>query len=217
MTLGHGCWFVDAERDQLKEKALPVPKINYLGHNELPIYERNSSFTKGLSLNEPYSGSIDPWPWLPSDTNCIWSKEIGHNDNFSLQINRKKSGVSQWTMNREGPGAWLERWHNSSSYKISAYIKTEDLEESLTNIGFKVGRTYDPSVLDEIERSLIDQYFSFGKYSAKIDTIIEDIPGNTVTVKVEVKEGERAQIRQINIVGNSIFNDDDLLDLLKLK
>ena len=112
----------------LKEKALPVPKINYLGHNELPIYERKSSFTKGLRLNEPYSGSIDPWPWLPSDTNCIWSKEIGHNDNFSLQINRKKSGVSQWTMNREGPGAWLERWHNSSSYKISAYIKTEDLD-----------------------------------------------------------------------------------------
>ena len=31
-------------------------------------------------------------------------------------------------MNREGPGAWLERWHNSSSYKISAYIKTEDLD-----------------------------------------------------------------------------------------
>mgnify|MGYP000391902793 CR=1 FL=1 len=93
----------------------------------------------------------------------------------------------------------------------------EDLEESLTNIGFKVGRTYDPSVLDEIERSLIDQYFSFGKYSAKIDTIIEDLPGNTVTVKVDVKEGDRAQIRQINIVGNNIFNDEDLLDLLKLK
>ena len=105
----------------------------------------------------------------------------------------------------------------SITFEGNKDIKTEDLEESLTNIGFKVGRTYDPSVLDEIERSLIDQYFSFGKYSAKIDTIIEDLPGNTVTVKVDVKEGDRAQIRQINIVGNSVFNDEDLLGLLKLK
>ena len=54
-------------------------------------------------------------------------------------------------------------------------IKTEDLEDSLNNIGFKVGRTYDPSVLDEIERSMTDQYFSFGKYSAQIQTEVDRI------------------------------------------
>ncbi len=96
-------------------------------------------------------------------------------------------------------------------------IKTEDLEESLNNIGFKIGRTYDPSVLDEIERSLIDQYFSFGKYGAQIETDVEDLPGNTVRIKIDVKEGDRAQIRQINIVGNNVFNDEDLLDQLKLQ
>ena len=96
-------------------------------------------------------------------------------------------------------------------------IKTEDLEKSLNNIGFRIGRTYDPSVLDEIERSLIDQYFSFGKYSAQIETNVEDLPGNTVRIKIDVKEGDRAQIRQINIVGNNVFNDEDLLDQLKLQ
>jgi len=96
-------------------------------------------------------------------------------------------------------------------------IKTEDLEKSLNNIGFRIGRTYDPSVLDEIERSLIDQYFSFGKYSAQIETDVEDLPGNTVRIKIDVKEGDRAQIRQINIVGNNVFNDEDLLDQLKLQ
>ena len=96
-------------------------------------------------------------------------------------------------------------------------IKTEDLEESLNNIGFRIGRTYDPSVLDEIERSLIDQYFSFGKYSAQIETDVEDLPGNTVRIKIDVKEGDRAQIRQINIVGNNVFNDEDLLDQFKLQ
>jgi len=105
----------------------------------------------------------------------------------------------------------------SITFEGNKDIKTEDLEESLTNIGFKVGRNYDPSILDEIERSLIDQYFSFGKYSAKIKTTVEDLPGNTVTVRVDVNEGDRAQIRQINIVGNRIFSDEDLLDRLKLK
>ena len=96
-------------------------------------------------------------------------------------------------------------------------IKTEDLEKSLNNIGFRIGRTYDPSVLDEIERSMIDQYFSFGKYSAQIETDVEDLPGNTVRIKIDVIEGDRAQIRQINIVGNNVFNDEDLLDQLKLQ
>ena len=96
-------------------------------------------------------------------------------------------------------------------------IKTEDLEESLNKIGFRIGRTYDPSVLDEIERSLIDQYFSFGKYSVQIKTDVEDLPGNTVRISIDVKEGDRAQIRQINIVGNNVFNDEDLLDQLTLQ
>ena len=96
-------------------------------------------------------------------------------------------------------------------------IKTEDLEESLNKIGFRIGRTYDPSVLDEIERSLIDQYFSFGKYSVQIETGVQDLPGNTVRISIDVKEGDRAQIRQINIIGNSVFSDDDLLDQLTLQ
>ena len=96
-------------------------------------------------------------------------------------------------------------------------IKTEDLEESLNKIGFRIGRTYDPSVLDEIERSLIDQYFSFGKYSVQIETNVEDLPGNTVRISIDVKEGDRAQIRQINIVGNNVFDDEDLLDQLTLQ
>ena len=46
---------------------------------------------------------------------------------------------------------------------------------------------------------------------------MEDLPGNTVRIKIDVKEGDRAQIRQINIVGNNVFNDEDLLDQLKLQ
>ena len=100
----------------------------------------------------------------------------------------------------------------SINFEGNKDIKTEDLEDSLNNIGFKIGRNYDPSILDEIERSLIDQYFSFGKYNARVKTTVEELPGNTVGVQVDVSEGDRAQIRQINVVGNKIFTDEDILE-----
>ena len=105
----------------------------------------------------------------------------------------------------------------SINFEGNKDIKTEDLEDSLNNIGFKIGRNYDPSILDEIERSLIDQYFSFGKYNARVKTTVEELPGNTVGVQVDVSEGDRAQIRQINVVGNKVFSDEDILDILKLQ
>ncbi|MED5270444.1 MAG: outer membrane protein assembly factor BamA, partial [Pseudomonadota bacterium] len=105
----------------------------------------------------------------------------------------------------------------SINFEGNKDIKTEDLEDSLYNIGFKIGRNYDPSILDEIERSLIDQYFSFGKYNARVKTTVEELPGNNVAVQVDVSEGDRAQIRQINVVGNKIFSDEDILDILKLQ
>ena len=96
-------------------------------------------------------------------------------------------------------------------------IETEDLEESLSKIGLKTGRIFDQSVLDEIEQALTDQYFSGGKYAATVKTEVEELDGNRVNVAITIVEGERARIRQINIVGNTTYPDDDLVDLFTLK
>jgi outer membrane protein insertion porin family len=96
-------------------------------------------------------------------------------------------------------------------------IKTEDLEEPLARIGLKKGRIFSPSVLDEVEQSLTDQYFSQGKYAAKVEALVEELPDNKVKISILIKEGERARIRQINVVGNSSFADKDLLDVFELR
>jgi len=96
-------------------------------------------------------------------------------------------------------------------------IKTEDLEEPLAQIGLKPGRTYDRSVIDEVEQSLTDQYFSQGKYAAKVTTDVVEVPGNKVQIAINIKEGDRARIRQINIVGNKTYEDKDLLDAFELR
>ena len=96
-------------------------------------------------------------------------------------------------------------------------IKTEDLQEPLARIGLKKGRTFNQSVLDEVEQSLTDQYFSRGKYAASIKAEVKPLPDNKVDIAITIKEGDRARIRQINLVGNRSFTDEQLLERFELK
>jgi outer membrane protein insertion porin family len=96
-------------------------------------------------------------------------------------------------------------------------IKTEDLTESLGRIGLKTGRTFNRSVLDEVEQSLTDQYFSQGKYAARISTEVEDLPDNKVKISIVISEGDRSRMRQINVVGNKSFSDEEIIEKFKLK
>jgi outer membrane protein insertion porin family len=96
-------------------------------------------------------------------------------------------------------------------------IKTEDLQKSLRNVGLATGKTFDRSVLDEVKQYLTDQYFSRGKYAVRVDTKITDLPGNKVDIIVDIKEGKRAKIEQINIVGNTKFKEKDILESFELK
>jgi outer membrane protein insertion porin family len=86
-------------------------------------------------------------------------------------------------------------------------IKTEDLQKSLRNVGLAAGKTFDRSVLEEVKGYLTDQYFSRGKYAVNIEEKVEDDSGNRVKIKITIKEGSRAKIRTINIVGNHAYTD----------
>ena len=89
-------------------------------------------------------------------------------------------------------------------------IKTEDLQKSLRNVGLAAGKTFDRSVLEEVKGYLTDQYFNRGKYAIKIDEKVEDDSGNRVKIKIDIKEGSRAKIRSINIVGNHKYTDKEI-------
>ena len=95
-------------------------------------------------------------------------------------------------------------------------IKTEDLQKSLRNVGLATGKTFDRSVLDEVKQYLTDQYFSRGKYAVRVDTKITELPGNKVDVIVDIKEGKRAKIEMINLVGNTKFKEKDVLEDFEL-
>ncbi len=95
-------------------------------------------------------------------------------------------------------------------------IKTEDLMESLRGVGLAQGRTFDRSVLDEVAGFLREQYYDRGKYGVSVETSVVDTPNNTVRLRIDVKEGDRAKIRQVNIVGNESFPDDEIREDFEL-
>ena len=95
-------------------------------------------------------------------------------------------------------------------------IKTEDLMESLRGVGLARGRTFNRSVLDNVEMFLREQYYDRGKYGVDISSDIQERPNNTVRILVNVKEGDRARIRQVNIVGNETFSENEIRDDFEL-
>jgi outer membrane protein insertion porin family len=95
-------------------------------------------------------------------------------------------------------------------------IKTEDLMESLRGVGLATGRTFDRSMLDNVQTFLREQYYDRGKYGVVVDTSVLDRPNNTVRVKIDVIEGDRAKIRQVNIVGNTIFEEKEIRETFEL-
>ncbi|MBD1389346.1 outer membrane protein assembly factor BamA [Neiella sp. HB171785] len=96
-------------------------------------------------------------------------------------------------------------------------IKDEQLQESLDSSKIQVGESLERSVIADVEKGLADFYYSIGKYNAKVQAIVTPLPRNRVSVQFVFTEGEAAEIDQINIVGNTIYSDQELLETLELR
>jgi outer membrane protein insertion porin family len=95
-------------------------------------------------------------------------------------------------------------------------LSTEDLTKALKKIGLSEGKVFDRQILDKVEQELRRQYFSHGKYGLKITTDVAELTRNRVGISIKISEGRVAKIKQINIVGNTVFDDEALLKEFEL-
>ncbi|MFI4954825.1 MAG: outer membrane protein assembly factor BamA [Gammaproteobacteria bacterium] len=94
-------------------------------------------------------------------------------------------------------------------------IDTEELLTALKDVGIAEGQTFDPSVLERVEQEMEQQYFSHGKYGIIINTQVKELERNRVGIDITIAEGQAAKIRQINIVGNHVFTEEELLEQIE--
>ena len=106
---------------------------------------------------------------------------------------------------------------DSIEFEGNKAIKTEALIEGLNESGLAEGQIFQKVTLEQIASDLERQYVTQGRYDANIETHLEELPRNRVAIKVEVYEGNVSGIQHINIVGNKVFDDATLIELLELK
>ena len=96
-------------------------------------------------------------------------------------------------------------------------ISKDDLLKGLKQSGLAEGEIFQQATLEGVRNELQRQYVAQGRYSANIDAEVIPQPRNRVALKIKVTEGSVASIQHINVVGNKVFKEDELIDLFELK
>ncbi|HEY9036843.1 MAG TPA: outer membrane protein assembly factor BamA [Pseudomonadales bacterium] len=102
---------------------------------------------------------------------------------------------------------------NISGNKI---LETDSLKKALKNVNLTEGQVFKRSTLESIQLELQRQYVSQGRYDASITTDVILKPRNRVAIDIDIDEGSVAVIKQISIIGNSVFPTELLLDQFEL-
>ena len=105
----------------------------------------------------------------------------------------------------------------SISIEGNKALKSEDLLEGLSGAGIAEGQVYKRSTLEAMKGELVRQYSSQGRYGAGVEVNTQKRPRNTIDLSILIDEGQSASIREIKIIGNSLFSTDELLGTFELK
>jgi len=96
-------------------------------------------------------------------------------------------------------------------------IEDEDLLKGLKESGLQEGDVFKRATLEKIRTDLVRVYAAQGRYGAEISTEVEQVGGNRVALNINVNEGKVATIAHVNITGNTVFDNDTLIDLFTLR
>ena len=73
------------------------------------------------------------------------------------------------------------------------------------------------SILDRLKVELERQCIAQGRYGARVDPEVKPLPRNRVAINITIKEGDVATISGVDIVGNTVFEDELLVEEFELK
>ena len=92
-------------------------------------------------------------------------------------------------------------------------LKSEDLQKALAAAGISEGQAYTPNMLQQLVQVLTEQYLARSKSAVKIDPLVRPLPRGRVAIDLNISEGRSSRIKNIDIVGNKIYPDSQLIGL----
>ncbi len=106
---------------------------------------------------------------------------------------------------------------NSVDIEGNSSIPKDPLEQNLKSNLIAKDELYDAAKLESFKSALIDHYHSIGRYNATIDTIVTKSPEGGVNVKLDIKEGDVAYVKNITFEGNQAFSSKELMKQLDIQ
>ena len=94
-------------------------------------------------------------------------------------------------------------------------IKAEKIKEAITkNLKLKPRSSYNTLILAEDNKVILNTLRDLGYYFSKIETFAEEKKDNKIDIRYEISLGEKAKIKKISFVGNKIFKDRKLINII---
>ncbi|TXR54076.1 outer membrane protein assembly factor BamA [Reinekea thalattae] len=91
------------------------------------------------------------------------------------------------------------------------------LERVFNDVGLTSGEIFSKSLLDNIQSEMEKQYGSMGRYNVQIESEITPLTRNRVDIKLDITEGPVAKVKNLELVGNEVFSDVELYDVVSIK
>lgn len=95
-------------------------------------------------------------------------------------------------------------------------LKTDQLTDGMKNAGIAKGEVLDSFVLDKIEQEISNQYYSNGHYHLSVEKKVVELSRNRVQLRIDIKEGGSARIKEFNLIGNNVYQDEELISQFEL-
>jgi len=100
---------------------------------------------------------------------------------------------------------------NRISLEGNDKIKDEDLNKEML---LRPRVVYTRSKVQQDVEKILELYRRKGRFAARVDPKVIELPQNRVDVVFEISEGSPTYVRTINFVGNEAFDDGDLRDVV---
>ena len=94
-------------------------------------------------------------------------------------------------------------------------VKAKKFKEDIKkNLILKSRSSYNEYLLNEEKKIILNQLKNFGYYFSEVSTFVEKLDNNMVDVTHKVNLGEKAKIKKISFIGDKIFKDKELKNVI---